>query len=77
MATLNIKNFPESLYETLQKRAEQENRSVAQVVIHLLEHATNQATPLSILELRGLGKDLWAGIDTKAHIQAERNSWDS
>ncbi len=77
VATLNIKNFPEPPYEALQKQAEQEHRSVAQEVIHLLEHATNQAAPLSILELRGLGKDLWAGIDPKAHIQAERDSWDS
>ncbi len=28
MATLNIKNFPESLYEQLQKQAEEEHRSV-------------------------------------------------
>ncbi len=77
MATLNIKNFPEPLYETLQKQAEQEHRSVAQEVIHLLEHATEQRPPLSILELRGLGKALWKDLDAVAHVRAERESWDS
>ena len=77
MATLNIKNFPAALYEALQKRAEREHRSVAQEVIHLLERATEQPEPLSIMELRGLGKELWKGIDPAAYIREERESWDS
>ena len=77
MATLNIKSFPDSLYEILQRLAEREHRSVAQEVIHLLEHATKQPAQLSILELRGLGKSLWENIDASAHVRAERESWDS
>jgi hypothetical protein len=77
MATLNIKSFPDSLYEALQRLAEQEHRSVAQEVIHLLEHATQQASPLSILELRGLGKALWENVNITDHVRAERESWDS
>ncbi len=30
----------------------------------------------SILELRGLGKEVWAGIDVDQYIEQERNSWD-
>jgi hypothetical protein len=30
----------------------------------------------SILELRGLGKEIWEGIDTDAYIKAERDSWE-
>lgn len=77
MATLNIKSFPDSLYEILQKLAEQEHRSVAQEVIHLLEHATKQPPQHSILELRGLGKALWENTDAVAHVRAERESRDS
>lgn len=76
MATLNIKSFPDPLYETLQRLAEQEHRSVAQEVIHLLENVTKQPAPLSILELRGLGKALWENTDVAAHVRAERESWD-
>lgn len=77
MATLIIKNFPEPLYETLQKLAEQEHRSIPEEVIHLLEQATKQQAPLSILELRGLGKTLWEDGDARDHVRAERDSWDS
>lgn len=75
MATLNIENFPDVLYERLQERAEREQRSLAQQVIHLLEASVGQPTSQSILELRGLGKELWNDIDPLEHVRAERNSW--
>lgn len=76
MATLNIKNFPDSLYQTLQEQAQQEHRSLAQQVIHVLHEAMDQE-PVSLLELRGLGKELWKGIDAVEYIREERDSWDS
>ena len=76
MATLNIKNLPDGLYKKLQARARRQHRSVAQEVIHLLSRAVAQPTPRSILELRGLGKELWRGIDAASHVQRERRSWD-
>lgn len=30
----------------------------------------------SILELRGLGKEVWEGIDVDEYLEQERNSWD-
>ena len=30
----------------------------------------------SILELQGLGKEIWEGIDAQEYIDEERNSWD-
>ena len=76
MATLNIKNFPDPLYERLQEQAKQEHRSLAQQVIHVLHEVVDQE-PVSLLELRGLGKDLWKGIDAVEYIREERDSWDS
>lgn len=77
MATLNIKNFPDELYEQLQERAVREHRSIAQQVIHLLEESAGKPKLHSILELRGLGKELWNGVDPVKHVRAERDSWDS
>ena len=76
MATLNIKNLPDGLYKRLQARAKRERRSVAQEVTHLLSKALEAARPLSILELQGLGKEHWRGIDAGAHVRRERASWD-
>jgi len=76
MATLNIKNLPDPLYRKLRARARRERRSVAQEVIQILTSALEQPTPSSILALKGLGKELWRGIDPPAHVDQERRSWD-
>jgi plasmid stability protein len=76
MATLNIKNLPDGLYKKLQARAKRDRRSVAQEVTHLLSEALESSKPLSILELRGLGKEHWKGIDAAVHVRRERASWD-
>jgi len=30
----------------------------------------------SIMELQGLGKELWEGVDVEKYIDDERNSWE-
>jgi hypothetical protein len=30
----------------------------------------------SIIELEGLGKEIWNGVDVEKYIDEERNSWD-
>src|SRR6266481_2823351 len=68
MAVLNIKNLPDSLYRKLQARAKRQHRSVAQEVTHLLSDALEMPKPLSILDLKGLGKEHWRGVDTAIFI---------
>jgi hypothetical protein len=42
-----------------------------------LVQARIQAWPKhSILELEGMGKELWRGIDVEKYIEEERNSWE-
>ena len=76
MATLNVKNLPDRLYKKLQARAKQQRRSVAQEVTHLLDAALTAPGPLSILDLRGLGKEIWRDVDAVAHVKRERATWD-
>lgn len=76
MATLNIKNFSGSLYERLRARAERHHRSIAQEVTHILERTLEEPEELSILELEGLGAELWEGVDAGEHVEHERDSWD-
>ncbi len=76
MATLNIKSLPDKLYRRLRKRAAGQHRSIAQEVTHVLSEALEEPKPLSILALRGLGKQRWAAIDATRHVRAERRSWD-
>ena len=76
MATLHVENFPDELYSTLRDRARREHRSVEQEVVRLLGQALDHYEPLSILDLQGLGRDLWAGVDAADHVRRERDAWD-
>lgn len=75
MATLNIKNLPDGLYRKLKVRAKRERRSVAQEVTVLLTQALGAPPSRSILELRGLGKELWRDVDGGSHVANERAAW--
>jgi plasmid stability protein len=76
LATLNIKNLPDPLYRKLQARAKRERRSVAQQVTEMLSRALEEPASLSILDLQGLGKEHWRGIDAAEHVERERSTWD-
>jgi hypothetical protein len=41
----------------------------------LLTQALEPAETLSITALRGLGKELWDGVDAAAHVASERDAW--
>ena len=76
MATLNIKKMPDRLYRKIQARANREHRSVDQEVIHILSQATEDARSVSILELQGLGKEVWSRVDASKYVSKERRGWD-
>lgn len=76
MATLNVKNLPNALYKKLQARAKRERRSVAQEVTRMLSEALESPERFSILDLKGLGKEHWRGVDAAEHVSQERRSWD-
>ncbi len=71
-----LRGLPERLYRKLRARAKRNHRSMTQEVTHLLIQALDEPEPLSILELQGLGKELWADIDGAGYIDAERRAWD-
>lgn len=75
MATLNVKNLPDGLYRRLQARAKRERRSVAQEVALLLGQALEAKEQLSLLDLKGLGKERWRDIEAAEHVAKERDSW--
>jgi plasmid stability protein len=77
VATLNVKNLPDPLYKKLKARAKAERRSVAQEVTVLLGEALAEPKKLSILDLQGLGKEIWKGIDAAEYVARERDSWGS
>lgn len=51
-------------------------RLQAELETILHEQAMASQPKRSIMEFKGLGKEMWRQIDTTAYIQAERDSWD-
>lgn len=76
MATLNIKNLPEALHRELRARAKRQRRSLAQEATQILADALDAGERLSILSLRGLGKERWVGVDAVQRVAEERRAWD-
>ena len=76
MATLSIKNLSDRLYRKLRARAKKQHRSVAQEVTYILEQAVAGPEELSIMDLRGLGKELWRDIDPSEYVAEERDAWE-
>jgi len=76
VATLNIKNLPDGLYKKLKARAKRQNRSLSQEVTQILSAAVEEPELLDIRGLRGLGKEIWEGIDPAKYIAELRDDWD-
>ncbi len=65
-----------SAYENALHMARGLSREEQLRLIAELESQTAAGAPRSILELRGLGKDIWEGIDAQQYVDRERASWD-
>ncbi|MGH9607406.1 MAG: hypothetical protein ACRD3N_17090 [Terracidiphilus sp.] len=49
------------------------------LIQELSEHGSGKSSPdpqHSILELRGLGAEIWQGIDAQEYVNSERASWE-
>lgn len=53
---------------------EDESRLLEELKVDLKQRLENQQYH-SIMELKGLGKELWQGIDVAKYIEEERSSW--
>lgn len=63
------------ILENIQKMAPYEQLQLLEELVKLLRHQIHPRSRRSLLELRGLGKEIWSGIKVKDYINRERNSW--
>lgn len=68
-----------SLYDEVLSRAQQlEPADQLRLIQELVARVQRQMAAKggrSIRELRGLGKEIWAGVDAQAYVDAERDAW--
>lgn len=55
---------------------EEQLRLVEVITANLRKSVGGSTTTRSILELEGLGAEVWQGVDVAAYLRRERESWD-
>ena len=68
-----------SSYENARRSAEalsptEQLRLVAELVVRLSGELERR--PRSLMELEGLGREIWQGLDVDDYLRRERSSWD-
>ena len=71
--------MPADPYDDILKRAQAElNQEQQQRLSEVLAQSAGRKNggQHSILDLEGLGADIWKNVDPDDHVAQERNSWD-
>ena len=78
MARLSVEGVSDALYVALEAEARRHHRTVSEHVVEILQRSLareQQERTRSVLELQGLGKKIWDGVDAVKYVHEERRSW--
>ena len=66
----------QSILHQIQQLNTSEQLRLLEELASLVRCQIEKSNQHSILELKGLGKEIWKNIDVQKYIEEERNSWD-
>jgi hypothetical protein len=66
--------YQEVLEDVKHLRPEEQLRLLEELAAFLRRRIPTQPRR-SILELQGLGKQIWQGVDAQTYVEQERNAW--
>ena len=69
----------QKIYGELLSLSIAERFEVVRLAVNSLQQECADVPPIrkrSLLELRGLGKEIWEGIDAAEYVKQERDSWE-
>jgi len=67
--------YREALSRALLLTPDEQLQLLADIAVMLRQQVTAEPQH-SIMELKGLGKEMWQDVDVEKYIDEERNSWD-
>ncbi|MDZ8056473.1 MAG: hypothetical protein RMX68_031795 [Aulosira sp. ZfuVER01] len=71
-----MSSYQEVLHQAQSLTPEEQIRLIEDLSRLIRQQMTMKSKPKrSILELRGLGKEIWNGIDAQEYVNEERDSW--
>jgi len=65
----------ENILRSVESLSADEQRQLIARVAYRLSDCNVPGSRVSILELQGLGKDLWRDLDAQEYVDRERSSW--
>lgn len=63
------------LLDEVEKLTQTDQLRLLEQIAVLIRRKTTVKTRRSILELQGLGKEIWKNIDAQKYVDEERKSW--
>lgn len=63
--------------EQVKALSDAERRELVRLIVATYEDDADRAEAHRIIELAGLGKEIWEGVDVDAYIKALRDEWDA
>ena len=70
---MSAKEYHDLLNRAERLEPEEQLRLLGDIAAMVRQRAAGRAA--SILELRGLGKEVWDGVDAQEYVERERASW--
>jgi hypothetical protein len=67
----------DAIVEEIRALPVETRKQLITVIVDSLTEASPRSYKHSLRELRGLGKEIWAGIDAQAYVNQERDEWDN
>jgi hypothetical protein len=75
MATDTYHEVLDQAWRLIQVLSPDEQLQLIEELREIVQRQISSKTKHSILELEGLGKELWEKVDVDEYIEQERNSW--
>jgi hypothetical protein len=67
----------QTVLNQVQRLSSEEQFQLLEDLVVMLRQKTTKQPQHSILELAGLGKEVWQGVDVGEYIKRERDAWDT
>ena len=68
--------YREALNQAQHLTTEEQLQLIEELAALIRRQGVMRSKKHSIMELKGLGKEIWEGVDVEKYIDEERNSWD-
>ena len=65
----------ELIYREISNLTNNEKKTLLSILISEIKLQSNNTERSSILDLKGVGKEIWQEIDAQGYVNNERSSW--